>query len=106
MPSRRILAVLASNYQEFRRWCADSGLSSGDPEVKFIDRPDHLRGLSDPKIIRCRDAWKHPRIGEIEEVVDLIEQRRSVQVHVQPDPPHVAEAIRDVRRFGPPPHRR
>ncbi|MGI5408690.1 HIT family protein [Streptomyces chartreusis] len=29
--------------------------------------------------------------------------RPKTQIHVQPDPPHVAEAIRDIRRFGPPP---
>lgn len=25
----------------------------------------------------------------------------TVTIHVQPDPPHTAEAIRDVRRYGP-----
>lgn len=77
MPSRRpILAVLASGYDEFRRWCMDSGLSIRDPEVVFIDRPERLRGMTDVKFIRCRDAWKHPRLIEIEEVVQLIVQRR------------------------------
>ncbi|MFJ5638679.1 hypothetical protein [Streptomyces sp. NPDC093223] len=28
-----------------------------------------------------------------------------VEIHVRPDPQHVAEAIRDVRRFGTPPRR-
>ncbi|MFF3497403.1 hypothetical protein ACFYWS_39430 [Streptomyces sp. NPDC002795] len=29
-----------------------------------------------------------------------------VEVHVQPDPPHVADAIRDIRRHGGPPNYR
>lgn len=28
----------------------------------------------------------------------------TVQIHIQPDPPHIADAIRDIRRHGIPPH--
>ncbi|MFF5984395.1 hypothetical protein ACFY78_36690 [Streptomyces olindensis] len=104
MPST-LLVVLASGYDEFRRWCQGSGLSPRDPDVVFVDRWDRLRGLTDVKIIRCPRWYAHPDADRIEQAVHSIEQRRPAQIQVQPDPPHVAEAIRDIRRFGTPPHR-
>ncbi|MFM9675797.1 hypothetical protein [Streptomyces brasiliscabiei] len=77
MTGRTTLAVLASGPEEFRRWCYDSGLSPRDPEVVYVDRAERLRGMTDVKFIRCHRAWEHPRVTEIEEVVRLIEQRRT-----------------------------
>ncbi|MFC7909037.1 hypothetical protein [Streptomyces nigra] len=77
MTGRPILAVLAANFTEFRRWCHDSGLSTRDPQVVYIDRPERLRGMTDVKFIRCPYAWKHPKANDIYDLVQYIEQRRT-----------------------------
>ena len=103
---RPLLVVLAIDYREFRHWCHESGLPPNDPDVVFVDRWDRLRGLTHFKVIRCPRWHAHPDAGRIDEAIRIIEQKRRAQVHVQLDPPHVAEEIRDVRRFGTPPPRR
>lgn len=75
MTGRTILVVLALNYDEFRAWCRDSGLSPNDPEVVFVDKEDRLRGLSNIKVIRCRRWDHHPHALHITQTAEIIEQR-------------------------------
>lgn len=75
MTGRTILTVLALNYDEFRAWCRDSGLSLDDPEVVFVDREDRLRGFSNIKVIRCRRWDLHPDALRIAQTAEIIEQR-------------------------------
>ncbi|UUU21693.1 hypothetical protein [Streptomyces sp. DSM 40750] len=106
-PVRPILVVLARNFEEFRFWCRDSGLRENDPEVVFASRFSKLRGISYErvKVIRLRGWGQHPEGREMDAFLCAMEDRAatsapaiSAQIHVQPDPPHVAEAIRDIRR--------
>ena len=112
MTGRTILVVLASGYDEFRRWCLDSGLRPDDPEVLFADRFHKLRGTSRVKVIRCRRWHEHPESHEMDAWLRAQGERhrtppadQQAQIQVQPDPPHVADQIRDIRRYGAPPRR-
>ncbi|MDT0567888.1 hypothetical protein RM704_10470 [Streptomyces sp. DSM 3412] len=75
MTGRTILVVLAINYDEFRAWCRDSGLSPDDPEVVFVDNEYRLCGFSNIKVIRCRHWGSHPHALRISQTAEIIEQR-------------------------------
>ncbi|MGW0578602.1 hypothetical protein ACWD25_22135 [Streptomyces sp. NPDC002920] len=71
------IVVLARNFEDFRAWCRDSGLSPTDPEVVYIDRWDRLRGLGNIKVIRCPRWDQRPDVAEIDELARELERRRA-----------------------------
>jgi hypothetical protein len=91
MTGRTNLVVLASGYDEFRRWCLDSGLRPDDPEVLFADRFHKLRGIEPTKVIRCRRHYEHPESQEIEAWLRALDERRNAppagqQAQIQTSP--------------------
>ncbi|MEU6535546.1 hypothetical protein [Streptomyces sp. NPDC047000] len=72
---RPLLVVLALNYDEFRRWCRESGLSTEDRDVVYTNAPDRLHGISNAKVIRCPRWHQHHRAGDFDRQARRIEQR-------------------------------
>jgi hypothetical protein len=59
-----MIAVLALNYVEYRRWLAQNGLTERD--ARFISSPEKLLGWVPSRIERIGCWYEHPQMPEIE----------------------------------------
>ena len=59
-----ILVVAFSNYR-FRRWCSSLNMSDRQPNIRYITRPDQLRGYDWPnvQVVLLSDCYYNKRPG-------------------------------------------
>jgi hypothetical protein len=63
-PKKKLL-VVAANYNDFLNWCRMNAINHSDPFVKFVNRPEQLRGFKkeNVNVEFTKRGWNNPLVG-------------------------------------------